>query len=281
MTETLFPLGRHVHHDPRSRSFAAPETPDSALLVSKKHERHIPVFNQGNLGSCTGNAGVGCLGTGVFYNTFSMSSQTILTEDLAISVYSEATEIDTFPGSYPPEDTGSDGLSVAKVLTKRQYISGYQHAFSLNAVLTALQTVPVIVGTNWYDSMFTPQSDGRLTISGNVVGGHEYVLDEIDVENSRVGMTNSWSVNWGLTGRAYILISDLMRLLAEDGDVTIFTPITKPAPTPTPPPTPPTADQIDKNLWISLDNWANARHIGSNKAAANLVKAWADARGLR
>src|SRR5262245_50700699 len=60
-------LRRHVHHDSESRRYAF----DTAglTLVSTKHQRRIPVLDQGQLGSCTGNAGVGCLGTDPYYGT--------------------------------------------------------------------------------------------------------------------------------------------------------------------------------------------------------------------
>ena len=42
-----------------------------------------------------------------------------------MSIYSDATKIDTAAGSYPPTDTGSDGVSVAAVATKRGLVSGF------------------------------------------------------------------------------------------------------------------------------------------------------------
>ena len=120
-------------------------------------------------------------------------------ETYAVGVYSAAAQVDDQPGAYPPNDTGSDGLSVAKVLKSRALISGYQHAFSLEALLTALADQPVIVGTEWRQDMFHPAADGRQTITGEVAGGHEYCLDELDVEKQRVWMQNSWGETWGVT----------------------------------------------------------------------------------
>lgn len=231
-------LGRHLLHDSRSLQYLV-EASDPATLKSVRHSRMTPILDQGNLGSCTGNAAVGCLGTEPFYDT--VNEIMSFAEPEAIHIYSQATAIDPFPGTYPPTDTGSNGLSVAKALKSDSLISGYLWATSLNAALTALASQPVIVGTKWFNDMFTPASDGKLSVSGPLAGGHEYELDELDVENQRVWMTNSWGGNWGVEGRAYMTWDDLGKLLDDGGDVTVFVANTKPAPTPTPPapPAPP------------------------------------------
>ena len=291
---STFPLGRHVNHD--ARSLAYPFTADDGTtLVSKRWERKVPVFDQGNLGSCTGNASTGCCGTEPYYDA--LPAGVVLDENTAISVYSDATKIDGAPGEYPPTDTGSDGVSVAKIVQQRGWISGYQHAFTLNDALAAVSNHgPVIVGTNWYSGMFNPSLDGELVIhSGDTVaGGHEYILDEIDVPNQRVWMQNSWGTSWGLNGRAWMTWSTLQRLLSEQGDVTVFVPVNKPAPTPQPipvppapvPPTPtpaPTPAPVvsDAALWSAVSAWALRHHYNPTcKAVANELVQWATSNGL-
>src|SRR5215218_3923484 len=61
-------MGRQVNHDPRSRQFAF-RAPPKVELRAVRYERHVPIFDQGNLGSCTGNAAVGCLATGEYFAT--------------------------------------------------------------------------------------------------------------------------------------------------------------------------------------------------------------------
>lgn len=228
-------LGRHVHHDSRSLNYLVPAVPDPTSLTSVRHLRGIPVLDQGSVGSCTGNAATGCIGTGLFYVPSSgiypvlSVSDASLDETYALGVYSDAEVVDGV-GPYPPNDQGSSGLSVAKVLKTRGLIDGYLHATSLEAALTALSTQPVIIGIAWHQDMFTPAADGRLSITGAVAGGHEIVLDELDVENKRVWMTNSWGTGWGLTGRAYLTWDDFAALLAEDGDCTVFIPVAEASP---------------------------------------------------
>jgi hypothetical protein len=262
-------LGRHVRHDPRSLSYQVPEG-DLAGLKSVRWARHIPVLDQGALGSCTGNAAEGCVGTSPLFEAIPDSDLNKpgavpnVDEDQAIALYSAATSLDGYAGEYPPEDTGSDGLSVAKACVAAGLISGYRHATSLNAALTALASTPVITGVNWYDSFDSPAADGLITIKpgAQVRGGHEFVVDELDVAKQRIGFTNSWSESWGKSGRGYLSWADFGRLLSEQGDVTVFVPLTQPAPTPTPtPPGPVPADPLSelaallRQFWTSVEGW--------------------------
>lgn len=229
-------LGRNVRHDSRSLSYQV-EPVSLDALISVRHTRYIPILDQGSVGSCTGNAATGNLGSGSFWNSLNVQhslSETDVNADeqFALSVYEAATQLDPWPGTYPPDDTGSDGLSVAKVLQQRGFLSGYLHATSLDAFLTALAVQPVIVGTEWRNDMFNPAPDGRIRITGDVAGGHEYVFTELDVENQRVWMDNSWTTQWGIQGRGYYSWDDIGMLLTADGDCTVFVPISAPAPAP-------------------------------------------------
>jgi hypothetical protein len=225
--------------------------------------------------NCTGNAAVGCLATGPFYGTL---TNPVYSEDEAgaVACYSAATRIDGYGGEYPPTDTGSDGLTVAKVLQQAGEISGYQHTFSLDDALKALQTVPLITGVDWFDDMFNPSSEGLLSASGQYAGGHEIVVDEYDPVRGWVGFTNSWGAGWGVAGRFYLQAEDWGRLLAQQGDVTVFVPANQPAPQPTPEP----GGQADVALATAARPWVNQRHVGGNKVMANKLKAWLVDRGL-
>lgn len=270
-------LGRHIGHDSRSRRYAAP-VQDISTLTTKRHTRHCEVFDQGNLGSCTGNAALGALGTGSLWEAVS-SKEVYFTESEAVAIYSAATNVDSYPGVYPPTDTGSDGLSVAKVLQQKGWISGYQHAFTLEAALTALQTTPVIVGVNWYSSMDTPDAGGLVTVGGTIRGGHEFVVDGIDAVAKRVWCTNSWGRSWGLEGTFSMSWDNFGRLLSEDGDATVMVPITAPAPQPVP--VPPSGDVADLGLIASMEPWQS--HIISTYTragkAANAYRTWKKAKG--
>lgn len=267
-------LGRHVAHDDRSFDFAYPTV--GLTLQSAKHTRRIDVLDQGQVGSCTGNAGIGCLGTDPFYASVAGAVRVYsFGEAGALRLYSDAETIDG-DGPYPPNDNGSTGLSVAKALKKAGEISGYQHTFTLTDALLALGQTPVITGVSWYEQMFTPDPDGRLRIGGALAGGHEFVVDEIDADTERVWMTNSWGTSWGIAGRAYLTFDDWGALLKDQGDVTVFTPLSTPAPTPTPPADPDHALAAIAHPWVLEHHTA----IGGNHHMAQALTAWMTAKGL-
>ena len=132
-------------------------------------------------------------------------------------VYRDAQLIDEWPG----EDY--DGTSVragAKVLEARGFIREYRWAWDLDTLVRAvLTTSPVVVGTNWYYGMDTPDAEGRLRLTGGVAGGHAYEISGVNRRRARARMKNSWGPEWGNNGSAWIAFEDLERLILEDGEV--------------------------------------------------------------
>jgi hypothetical protein len=270
-------LGRVVVHDSRARMFAAPEA-DTASLTSIRHKSSIPVLDQGDLGACTGVSATKCMSYGDLWAAGSrvLSATDVETDNrYGIGVYSAATKIDPWPGAWEPDDTGSNGASVAKVLKARGLISGYVHAFSLGAALGVLAKQAVITGIPWTSDMFRPSSSGEIKPTGDEAGGHEIVLDELDVERKRVWICNQWSADWGVDGRAWMSWDAFGTSLSNDGDVTAFIPATQPAPVPTPP-APTTPYEVFRKAG---DQWAYVeRHSSaSNTRMVSAYKAWRDA----
>ncbi|WP_377271936.1 hypothetical protein [Peterkaempfera sp. SMS 1(5)a] len=257
-------LGRHVEHDPRSRVYALSEDLLPGTYTSAVHTVRIPVLDQGSLGSCTGNAAEALAGCDPLYGAIPASVAARPTGDAAaderqaVALYSAATKLDSVRGQYPPTDTGSTGLAVAKAAQAAGLISGYQHAFSLDSALKALTASPLIVGVNWYEGFDSPDAQGRVSISGSVRGGHEFLLYGLDADGRRVLARNSWGEGWGASGCFSFSFDDFGRLLSEQGDVTLFVPVTAPAPQPTPTPVPtptPSPDDVDKALATAARAW--------------------------
>lgn len=218
-------LGRSVNHDERSRAFPF-RAPVGQELHSVRWHRAVPIFDQGNLGSCTGNAAAGWLATANslrpgLTNDAHRDGGTRIDEQYAIGIYCRATVIDPFDGEYPPTDSGSDGLSVTKVIQERGFVDSYRHAFDVDSALAALMEGPVLVGTIWRRGMFDPDARGLVQPVGDIVGGHEYLLVGYDSDRTEVLFANSWGTGWGDQGHGRMTVDTLRELLAEDGDATV------------------------------------------------------------
>ncbi|BBB01084.1 hypothetical protein RVR_8336 [Actinacidiphila reveromycinica] len=223
-------LGRHIAHDERSRAFAHPEM-DASQLQAVEWTRRIPILNQGQVGSCTGNALTGVIGTD---SAERMASPVVqlradkkkvfkagsyrLDESTALKFYSLNTREDDCDGTYPPDDTGSSSLAAGKSGKAVGLFSGYLHAFSLLAMQTALQQGAVLIGIPWYQSMFTPKTDGTLDVdpSSGVAGGHELAVSGWDKDRFKVD--NSWGGPWGDHGSCYVTNQQMQQFLADGGD---------------------------------------------------------------
>jgi hypothetical protein len=262
-------LGRHVEHDPRSLAYAHGVLPKSAVK-SVEWTRRIPILDQGNLGSCTGNAGTGVLGTDSAGRTAS-TSVTItpagaaashgvfvagtydLDEAFAICLYKLATILDGISGTYPPTDTGSTGLGVAKALKALGLAGSYTHAFSIAALNSAVQSGAVLLGIVWPQSAFDTANDGRILVdkTSPIAGGHELELCKYDASTGEYWVPNSWNTTWGDKGWGYFTAADLAWLLSQQGDVTV--PSLTGSPTPVPGPAAPSGAQVGAAVRSALD----------------------------
>ncbi len=177
-------------------------------------DRVLPVLDQGQLGSCTGNAGTGALGTQPFYDAVGrrvLPTDPAEAEKFAVELYSDATKIDGYKGEYPPDDTGSSGLAICKVLKRRGAVKGYRWARSAYGFLRLLQDGPVLQGMPWYEAFFEPDAHGFIDAdphwsTSKLAGGHEVEavgveLDTGDAFNSVITYVNSWGAGWGDSGR--------------------------------------------------------------------------------
>jgi hypothetical protein len=202
-----------------------------------------------------------------------------LDENLALKIYSGAETIDG-DGPYPPQDNGSSGPSAAQVAKNLGLISGYLHCFSLADVLDALETGPVGIGSNWYDSMDSPNRDGLVTITpgASVRGGHEYLCRGKDTARQLLFLDNSWGAGWGAAGAFTYSYTTLERLLSEQGDATVSLPLTAPAPTPVPVPVP--GSSVDVDFSLVLHPWVLMHHVGGNAKVARAAQTWLEAKNL-
>jgi len=181
------------------------------LPTSKYWQDNIWWGDQGNSPKCVGYAWTHWIEDGPIIHS---GVHPVVSPDL---IYSEAQKIDAWPGeSY-------DGTSVragARYLQNISKISSYYWAFDVNTLINTVLTLgPVVVGTNWYYSMFYPNINGLIKISGYLAGGHAYVINGVDTVNKLFRIKNSWGQSWGVGGHAFISFDDMSRLIFENGEI--------------------------------------------------------------
>jgi hypothetical protein len=212
--------GRHIQRGPIFDAHVAEKT--GAALANATYDRQCAPFDQGSIGSCTGNASAGALMTTPLF-----VATRAFTEVTAVEIYSEGTFFNGTPNDYyPPNDTGSSGPAVAQGLEVLGLVSSYTHAVDLQGAQEGLQTSPGIFGISWYTSFDTPLPTGEcpLTPGATVRGGHEIQSWQLDMENQRVWFWQSWGATWGGLGNGqfWLSFSTLNSLFQEQADVTFF-----------------------------------------------------------
>lgn len=163
--------------------------------------------DQGNVGACVGYAGANW--------KQNKPIATLITNQTGMDDYLACKKIDPWPN-----EEGTNVRYLMQVYQQQGRIKEYRWATTpielKNWILT---TGPVLIGTNWYESMFDPDADGFVHISGNVAGGHETLVRRYYAPKDAYRVRNSWGPNWGLNGEYWIKRVDLERLVfAEQGD---------------------------------------------------------------
>jgi len=212
-------LGRQIVHDSRSRGYAvgAPRS-----ISSRRSFRHrvlgpVPVPRQ-TIGNCTGVdqcVRADAQGNRVRGVTLGM--------DTAVSIYTRATELDPFLGTFPEEDTGSSGLAAEKAAKEAGIVARYEWIFGgADQVLAVLPDHPVGVGTRWHRDMFDPDPNTYLVHpTGPVVGGHQWSVIGYNQRLAAFEGMCWWGDDFGSHGLFRIRKADLADLLADDGDAHI------------------------------------------------------------
>jgi hypothetical protein len=230
-------LGRHQVLDARSLEWLHEHT--GSVLKPAAHAPRIPVLDQEDLlaqgiavsavvagakdvdalGSCTGNAGAAAVSVLLNDDQARQAGLDVSSakgaEEFAIGLYAQATGLDDADGVFPPDDSGSSGLGIAKALKRRGLVGHYRHATTATAVASLLQTGPVLLGTPWPKAWFEPDRygfvDGGDWASSPVAGGHEICVialeqvvqdhaGRVEPESTVIRFRNSWSTSWGDQG---------------------------------------------------------------------------------
>lgn len=210
------PLGRHVEHDSHSRLFDVESRGETRALVPVRWHRASPIYNQHDLGACTGMAMAAWLSCAPHCGDPNM-----FRENEALWIYAAGTRLDAFAGEWPPTDTGSSGLGVAKAARMMGMIRGWTQAFTTESMLQALMSGPVLIGSVWTDDMFTPDPTGEVHPTGAEAGGHEYLCRGWD--GQYLWCDNSWGPEWNprLGGSFRLSVASWENLRKRQADVVV------------------------------------------------------------
>lgn len=226
-------LGRRPQQSSNFLHLAAVHREGSLAEVATLAGHHIwpkrpGILNQGDTGTCVGH--------GTWYRLagapFSHAASRI---PGPLAIYDLATTLDGWPENDHDVQAGTSVLAGVKALVKLGYATG--HYDWIYDAQTALRWLagrradgsyvggPLIIGVSWYDSMFTPDRRGFVSIAPGspVAGGHCLEVDEGDAEHGYVGGPNSWGFEWGENGRWKMSLETFDRLLKEDGEAVVLT----------------------------------------------------------
>jgi hypothetical protein len=209
-------LGRNVVHDPRSRAFPRAAAVDRSTWRDKAVRIYDPLPNPNQpVGCCTGvdaSVKLNAIGNRVKGRVLGM--------DIALKVYSRATQLDPWMGSYPPEDTGSSGLAAAKAAVEFGLATEYRWLFrgADEVVQTIMEGEPVGIGARWEWDMFEQDANGVIHLGGGLAGGHQWTARGYDVDRDLI-LGRCW---WGSFRDFWISRADLAILLADNGDAHVL-----------------------------------------------------------
>jgi hypothetical protein len=211
-------LGRNKVHDSRSLAFPMRASIDRSTWQSKAIRVYDPVPNPNQtVGCCTGVAK--CVQLNAVGNR---KAGRMLDMAEALQIYSRNTQIDPWPGSWPPDDTGSSGLASCKSAAELG-LAGTTYEWLFGGADEVVQSVMmgrvISAGTWWHWDMFGPSAGtyGGLPIvkpTGGEAGGHQYAIRGYDKTKDLV-MGRCW---WGGFRDFWISRENLDSLLRDGGD---------------------------------------------------------------
>jgi hypothetical protein len=230
------------HFRPKIRGVEAAVAATQTSACSQWHERNVAQFDQGPVGSCTGNADLGTICTQPFTDT------SRCTEDFAVQAYQGGTCVDNgcslskcscsgCPKAYCPatgaNDNGSTGSSVFTWMKANGWITDFVTADTEADLTAGIQKTACTVGINFPYSMETIGSTCQAVVNAasGIAGGHEIEIVGMQLMpdgSKRWWFDNSWGI-WGCKdakgyyGFAWISNDDLFgNVLQMDGDCPIL-----------------------------------------------------------
>lgn len=208
----------------------------------------LPVYDQGQLGSCTANAGV------LYrrwlaqkYPQYSAADQDLSrlflyyqerlidgdVSDDAGSTTRTCCQVICNTGIAPETDWPYDITTFANAPQAKDtsdaapYKAGaYHRAPDADTVISCLVSqYPVLLGVTLYESFEGIGSNGLMPMPGsleNIVGGHEMVIRGYSSSRAAFRVQNSWSADWGDAGKLWMPEAYLDNLALSEPDMAII-----------------------------------------------------------
>lgn len=208
--------------DERNRAHRLTAADPSLMMKARWWSPGYPVLDQGQEGACVG---FGCTGEAMAsparVKPWMTDTGLPLSEApirAAQKVYRRAKEIDEWEGVDYEGTSVRAGMLVGR---ERGWWTGFRWAFSMLELRAALEEGPVVIGVEWFDSMYETGPFGDVTVSGPSVGGHCLVITGYSPNyrgrGPRYRWRNSWGSEYGVHGNGYIRPELLDRVLFKAG----------------------------------------------------------------
>jgi hypothetical protein len=266
-------LGRNIEKDARSLAYR-PQLLEEEDFESIRHHVNIGVLNQA-VGCCTAGNQINMIASDQIWKTLTDQQKAVILADpneAMLDWYREITRTDEFALAWEPDDTGSSGTSASKTTVRRGFSRGFINGYNLRESFAMFQNGTIGIGSWWYSSFNRPARDGRVTITPDAYkqGGHQYTGIELDFENGRVVMLNTWNYDWGVDGEFWYDFETFDRLLLEDGDLVQLVPDNQP------PPEPDWDLMLAEHLrpWAVQSSWQRIVNPGKASRAAAASREW-------
>lgn len=204
-------LGRIEAPDPRDQQYPLRALMRETPARDYYYHRTGPILNQGATGTCVGMAWRQWLSSALIMERGGPD---------AFGIYREACRRDPWPDNDAGDlQFGTSVRAGVQYLQSIGYVSEYRWTWSATEMLDwlLLGKGVLVVGTAWADGMFRPDRHGVIRPTGATAGGHAYVISGGNRNRGLLRLTNSWG-RWGQSGRAWISVEDMQRLLDADGE---------------------------------------------------------------
>jgi hypothetical protein len=208
------PLGWHKSDQNNAKRFA-PMLAIVAIHSVSWEPNDIWNPDQGEIGRCVGFGWENCLSTKPFAGHFS--------NEQGNAIYHQATILDSFQGTWLPDDTGTTVFAGGQAAVYLNRIKGFEVAYTVDEMLQRLMSGPGVVGTDWRQGMMMTDNCGHLSVTGKVVGGHARAVVAYDAPRERIWELGSWG-KFGVKNRAgrygfqYTTKAEFTKLFANGGE---------------------------------------------------------------